>query len=64
MRKKAFDCVAMKHEIQERQRKILKGLSPAEESRLVQAEILKDVALARLWKAARRTALPKGSRPR
>lgn len=64
MKKKTFDCVEMKHEIQERQRKRLKGLSPIEESRLIQTEILKDPALARLWKAARRTGASKGSRSR
>lgn len=62
MTKKVFDCVAMKHAIQERQRRRLKGLSPTEESRLIQTEILKDPALARFWKAARRTGMLKGSK--
>ncbi|MBI3621682.1 MAG: hypothetical protein HY208_05785 [Nitrospirae bacterium] len=52
MKKNKFNCVAMKHEIQERQRKRLKGLSPVEESRVIRTEILKDCALSRLWKAA------------
>ncbi len=63
MKKKAFDCVAMKHEIQERQRRRLKGLSPAEESHLIQTEILRDSALARLWETARRAGVSKGSNP-
>ena len=62
MKKKRFNCVTMKHEIQEGQRKRLKGLSPVEESRLIQTEIHKDAALARLWKTARRTAVSRGSR--
>lgn len=59
--KKKFDAVAMKHEIQERQLKQLKGLSPTEESRFIQAEILKNDDLARFWKIAKRTAASKRS---
>jgi hypothetical protein len=59
MTKKTFDCVAMKREIQERQRKRLKGLSPIEESRFIQAEIVRDPALVRLWKTAKRTSVGK-----
>ena len=62
MKKKTFDCVAMKHQIQDRQRRRLKGLSPAEESRLIQTEILKDSVLARLWGNARRTGISKSSK--
>lgn len=54
--KKVFDCVAMKHEIQARQRGWLKGLSAVEESRVIETEILKDVGLARIWKTAKRAA--------
>lgn len=64
MKKKTFDCVAMKHEIQVRQRKRLKGLSPAEESRFIQTEILKDADLARIWETVPRTAVPRGARSR
>ncbi len=63
MKKKTFDCVAMKHEIQERQRKRLKGLSPTAESRLIQSELLKDADLSKFWKIAQRTATSKGSTP-
>lgn len=59
--KKKFDAVAMKHVIQERQLKRLKGLSPTEESQLIQAEILKDDDLARFWKIAKRTAVSRRS---
>jgi hypothetical protein len=62
MKKNKLNCVAMKHEIQERQRKRLKGLSPVEESRVIRTEILKDSALSKLWKTARRTAVSRGSR--
>ncbi|MGB4069884.1 MAG: hypothetical protein WBK08_17785 [Nitrospira sp.] len=61
MKKKPFDCVAMKREIQERQRVRMIGLSPAEECQLTQAEILKQPELARLWKAVKRTALTRQS---
>lgn len=62
MKKKTFDAVAMKHKIQERQRKRLKGLSPAEESRLIQTEIQKDADLARIWERARRTPVSKSTK--
>ncbi len=51
--KKAFDCVAMKHPIQERQTQKLRGLSPTEESRFMQAEIAKDPALAVFCRTSR-----------
>lgn len=59
--KKKFDAVAMKHEIQERQRRRLKGLSPAEESRLIHDEIMKGDELARFLKNSKRTAGSKRS---
>ena len=62
MKKKTFDAVEMKHKIQERQRKRLKGLSPIEESRLIRDEILKDADLTRIWKMAKRTAGAKGAK--
>lgn len=37
----------MKHEIQDRQRERLRGLFPAEESRLMREEMMKDDKLAR-----------------
>lgn len=60
MRKK-FDAIEMKHEIQERQRKRLSGLSPAEESRLIHEEIMKEDDLARFLKFSKRTAASKRS---
>ncbi|MBI3392951.1 MAG: hypothetical protein HY039_07165 [Nitrospirae bacterium] len=59
--KKAFDCVLMKHKIQARQRACLKGFSAVEESRFIQASILKDDALARIWNAAVRTKVSTSS---
>lgn len=59
--KKKFDAVEMKHVIQEHQLKRLKGLSPTQESQLIQAEILKDDDLARFWKIAKRTAASRKS---
>ncbi|MGB3942068.1 MAG: hypothetical protein WBK96_11305 [Candidatus Manganitrophaceae bacterium] len=59
--KKKFDAVEMKHVIQERQLKKLKGLSPTQESQFIQAEILKDDDLARFWKIAKRTAASRRS---
>lgn len=61
MKKKSFDCVAMKRKIQERQLVRMTGLSPAEERQLTQAEILKHPELARLWKAVKRTVLTRQS---
>ena len=57
MKKKKFDCVQMKHEIQ---RKILKewqGLSPAEQRRRTLAQIAADPILGRLWREARHLPL-------
>lgn len=51
----------MKHEIQERQRERLRGLSPAEESRLMREEMMKGDKLARFLKFAKRTAYSKRS---
>ncbi len=53
MNKKKFDCVVMKREIQEQQRQMLKGLSPREQSRLMEQEIHKDAELAKWWTAAK-----------
>lgn len=55
MKKKSFNCVAMKREIQERQLVRMTGLSSTEERQLTQAEILKHPELARLWKSIKRT---------
>lgn len=55
MKKKPFDGVARKREIQERQRVRMIGLSPEDERQLTRAEILKHPELARLWKAVTRT---------
>jgi len=59
--KKKFDAVAMKQEIQKGQRERLKGLLPAEESRLIQSEIMKDEELKRFWNSAKRTVASKRS---
>lgn len=57
MKKKPFDCVVMKHEIQERQRVRMIGLSPSDECQFTRSEILKHPELARLWKEVKRTGL-------
>jgi len=50
----------MKHKIQQRQRRRLKGMPPAEESRIIQKEISKHPELARLWKTAPRSPVRSG----
>jgi hypothetical protein len=57
LKKKTFDCVAMKREIQEQQRPRLAGLLPSEAARMMEQEILQDPELARLWRSAKRAAV-------
>ena len=51
MKDKAFDCVQMKHEIQERLRREYAGLTWAERNRLVRAAVATDPHLAKLLHA-------------
>lgn len=52
MTTKDFDCVRMKHEIQERIAGELEGLSPEEQRRKTEEIITADPMLARLWRQA------------
>ncbi len=56
--KKKFDCVQMKHEIQQRLLAEMTGLSPEEQRRLTEERIESDPILARLWKRARPVPYP------
>ncbi len=49
--KKTFDCVQMKHEIQERLRQEFAGLTWAERNRRVRAAVAADPHLAKLLRA-------------
>jgi hypothetical protein len=55
MKRKKFDCVQMKHEIQQHIMKELKGLSPEEQRRWTEEHISKDPILGPFWRRARRT---------
>ncbi|MBI4569102.1 MAG: hypothetical protein HY719_11970 [Planctomycetes bacterium] len=54
MKKKTFDCVEMKHRIQEQHLKLFEGKSDVEQREMVRAAIAGDPRLARFWKAAKR----------
>ena len=51
---KEFDCVRMKHEIQQEILREMRGLSPEEQRRRTEELILADPILGRLWRKARR----------
>jgi hypothetical protein len=55
MSAKEFDCVQMKHEIQQRILAEFCGLSPQERRQRTEQMIQQDPLLARLWRQARRT---------
>jgi hypothetical protein len=65
MKAKDFDCVEMKHAIQQRILEEFGGLSPEEQRRRTQELIQRDPLLARIWQHARRTVTarsnPQGS---
>jgi hypothetical protein len=50
-----FDCVQLKHDIQQRLLDELRGLSAEERARRTEAIIQQDPLLARIWQRARRT---------
>ena len=54
MIKKDFDCVQMKHEIQQRLLEEMKGFSIEEEIRWTKELIASDPVLGPFWKKARR----------
>ena len=53
-KKKKFDCVQMKWDIQQKLLKEMKGLSAAEQARFTENRIMSDPILARIWKKAKR----------
>ena len=52
MKKKGFDCVQMKHEIQQRLLKETEGLSLEERHRRFEERIAANPILGRLWREA------------
>jgi hypothetical protein len=54
MKKKKFDCVQMKHDIQKEILKERRGLSPEEQRRRSEARIAADPILGPIWRQARR----------
>ena len=60
MKREKFDCVRMKHEIQQQIMKEHEGLSREEQRRLTEERISKDPILGPLWRKSRRapTSLP------
>ena len=57
--KKTFDCVRMKHEIQQKLLEKMRDMTPEEQRRFTEETILSNPELARFWKrpdpAAERT---------
>jgi hypothetical protein len=56
MKKKAFDCVQMKHDIQQAILAEMRGMSPAEQRKKTEEIIACDPLLARFWKQRRSSA--------
>ena len=56
MKSKRFDCVKMKHEIQQRILDEVAGLSPQEQRQKLEKDILSDPVLGPLWRRARRVS--------
>jgi hypothetical protein len=54
MKKKKFDCVKMKHDIQRQLLKEFKGLSEAEQLRITESRIAADPILGAWWKRINR----------
>ena len=54
MKAKTFDCVKMKHDIQQKILQEMEGLSTEEKRRRTEEAILSDPVLGRIWKNARR----------
>jgi len=50
MKEKSFDCVRMKHEIQQRIREEIAGLSREERRRRTEEAILADPVLGPIWR--------------
>ena len=54
MKEKTFDCVKMKHDIQQDILKEMAGFSKEKKRRRTEEAILEDPILGRIWKNARR----------
>jgi hypothetical protein len=54
-KRKSFDCVKMKRDIQEKLQKRLRGLSPTEAEEFAVERIGRDPRLARVWREAKRS---------
>ena len=54
MKDKKFDCVRMKHEIQQEILREMESLSPEEQQRKTEQDIQSDPVLGRLWRHATR----------
>jgi hypothetical protein len=57
MKKKKFDCVKMKHDIQQEIMAEFKGLSEEEKWAITEKQILADPVLGPIWKKARPVSL-------
>ncbi len=58
MSTKEFDCVDMKHQIQQRILEEFRALTPADQQRRTEEMIRADPLLARIWDETRRPAQP------
>lgn len=56
--KKEFDCVEMKHQIQEKLLAERRGMTPEQEREHQVKEILANPILGPIWKRARRVSTP------
>jgi len=52
---KEFDCVRMKHEIQQRILQEMRGLSPEERRQKMEEDIQADPVIGPIWRGARRS---------
>jgi hypothetical protein len=58
MKKKKFDCVQMKHEIQQQLMKEFEGLSYEEQWAITEKRVLADPILGPFWKNAHLVVIP------
>lgn len=54
MKEKTFDCVKMKHDIQQQILQEMSALSPEDQRRVTEERILADPILGPFWRRARR----------
>ena len=62
--KKTFDCVRMKHEIQQKLLEKMRDMTPEEQRRFTEDIILSNPKLARFWKSPEPTTERFGNLPR